>query len=230
MDGERGGLVDGVGGFFVLVCADVDLGEAEVDVTVFRAAGSGSELGVGEGDSLLELAGVGELRGVHELNLLILGEGVGRVGGGVGGFLPHVRVAVGVDLALVAALGVVGAAEVEDLLIGGYGFGGLVLLAIDDAEAVEEDGAVGLLGIGVFSVGMGGAVEEFDEDCGGLVVASEGVVDEGFVIGELERVGLKGLGLLDGFEGGIVVALAALNLGDVNHARRRPEARRRRWC
>ena len=47
--------------------------------------------------------------------------------------------------------------------VGGDGFGGLVLLAVDVAEAVEEDGAVGLLGIGVLSVGVSGAAEQLDE-------------------------------------------------------------------
>ncbi len=131
-----------------------------------------------------DLAGVGELPGVHQLDATILGKGLGGVGGDGGGFLLLVGLAVGVDLSLVAAQGEL-TAEVGHLLVVADGFGGLVLLAVDGAEAVEEEVAVGFFGVAVFAVGVVGGGEELLEDVEGLVVAAERIVDEGFVIGEL---------------------------------------------
>ena len=81
----------------------------------------------------VDLAGIGELAGVHQLDAVVFGQRLGGLGGGSGCLLPLVRVAIGVDLALIAALDVV-ATEVDHLLVGGDSLGGFVLLAIDDCR------------------------------------------------------------------------------------------------
>ena len=88
---------------------------------------------------LSALAGIGELEGVHQLNVAVVGEGLRGVGGGGNGILPLVGVAVGVDFALVAAQLSRSRRERDHLLVGGDRFRSLVLLAVDDAETVEED-------------------------------------------------------------------------------------------
>ena len=103
-------------------------------------------------------------------------------------------VAIGVDLALVAALGEV-AAELDHLLVGGDGFGGLVLLVIDGGEALEEDAAVGFLFLGVGAVGVLGEVDHLLVDGDGFVVAAEDIEQQAFVVSGFEGLGIFGDGL-----------------------------------
>ena len=125
------------------------------------------------------------------------------------------RFAERVDLSLVAAKGEL-AAELGHLLVVADSFSGLVLLAVDGAETVEEEVAIGLLWIGVLAVGVAGGGEQLLENVECVIVAAERVVDEGFVVAELGGILHERLGFIKGVEGFLVVALATLNLGDAD--------------
>ena len=101
------------------------------------------KLGVCKRETLIRLAGIGELKGIHQLHATIVGTKLRGLGCRGHGFLPLMRLAIAVDLALIAADDVV-AAKRDHLLVGVDGFGGVVRLAIDDAKTVEEDSAVRL--------------------------------------------------------------------------------------
>ena len=92
----------------------------------------------------------------------------------------------------------------------------LFCFAVDDCQAVEEDGAVRLLAIGVLSVRCARCQPPACQHVDCVVVAAERVVDERFVVGQLERIGRQRLGLLEGLERVVIMSLAALNLGDMN--------------
>ncbi len=132
-------------------------------------------------------AGVGELEGVHELHTAVFGKRFGGIGGDGERVLPLVRVAVAVDLALIAAQDVV-ATELDHLLVGVDCVRGLVFFAVDDAEPIEEDGTVALFGIGVLQR-SDGSVQDGLKGGTRLIVFAERVVEHGFVEGELEVAG-----------------------------------------
>ena len=151
-----------------------------------------------------------------KLHQVVLGNRLRGFGRGGGRVLPLVRVAIGVDLdhrspALRSRL-----RQVDHLLVGRHGFGRLVLLAIDDAKPVEEDRAVLLLLLGVLAIGMRRRIENAGENAGCLVVLAQRVVGQGLVVVQLERILDLRLCLFEGCERLVVMALAALDLGDTN--------------
>ena len=86
-----------------------------------------SKLSLGECDSLIDLTGIGKLAGVHQLDAMIVRQGLGRFGSNGGRFFPLMRSRGRRRPRLIAALDVF-AAKGDQLLVGRDGLGGLVLL------------------------------------------------------------------------------------------------------
>ena len=210
--GEGLGLVEGVFGIFPAAQADIHLAERDPDDAVVVGV---VEQALGHGEAFVGFALVGQLAGQHQLQVAILGIGRDGLAGDFDGLVELLGVAVGVHLALVAAHGGV-AAHVDHLLVGGDGLVGLVLLVIDGAEALEEDAAVVLFLVGVGAVGVGGEIDHGRVGLRGLVEAAQHVEQQAFVVAGFEACGVELARFLDGGQRIFILALAALNLGDVD--------------
>ena len=101
------------------------------------------------------LPAVGQLTGEHQFQIAVLGIGLDRLARDFDRLVELLGIAIGIDLALVAAECRV-AAHVNQFLVGRDCLIGLVLLAIDCAEAFEKDAAVVLFFRSVGAVGMRG--------------------------------------------------------------------------
>jgi len=129
LGGQGLGLVQLLARVLEALQANVNLGQRGIHVTVVRGP---RKLCLGQRQRLVHLAHVRQLTGIHQLHAVVLGKRCGGLGGCGGRFLPHVRVAIGIHLALVAAHRVF-AAITRHLLVRCYRLGGLVLFAIDIA-------------------------------------------------------------------------------------------------
>ena len=221
--GEGLGLVELVTGFFEAAQPGIHLRQGHLDIPVL---GSSVELRLGQLDSIVGFAGVGQLSGQHQLDGLVLGHLLGCLLGNLGGLVVLLGIAIGIHLALVTTLRIV-AAHRGHLLVSLYGLIGFVLLAVDVRQAVEEDRAVVLFRVGVLTIGMVGLDHQVFENDGRFFVMAQGIVDQCFVEADLERVGAESLGLLEGGQRLIVVTLPPLDLGDAQIALRSPEGRPR---
>ena len=106
---------------------------------------------------------VGQLKGEHQLQPVVLWVLRHSVAGDLRGFVVFMRIAIGVHFGVVSVLLEI-AAELGYFLVGGDGVIKLALLAIQNGKPVEEQGTVVLLLIGVLAVGMFGAGGKLLED------------------------------------------------------------------
>ena len=146
---------------------------------------------------------------------LVLGIGFDRLARNFDSFVELLGVAIGVHLALVAAQRCV-AAHVDHLLVSGDGLVGLVLLVIDGAQALEKDAAIVLLVGGVGAVGVRGEIDHVLVDLRGFVEAAQHIEQQALVVAGFEVVRFLLERLANGGQRVFVLALAALNLADVN--------------
>ncbi len=159
------------------------------------------------------LAGIGKLASQHQLDALVLRHGLRCLLGHLGRLVVLLGIAVGIHLALVSALGIF-PAHGDHQLVGLHRLVGLVLLAVHIGQPVEEDGAIVLFRFGVLAVRVAGLLYQALQGLRRLVVVAQGVVDQGFVEADFERIRGQRLGLLQRGQRLLVVALAALDLRD----------------
>ena len=138
-------LVERLFGFGPALQPAVHLRQRDVNVAVFRSA---LEQRLDLLQSGIGLAHVGELGGVHHLQAAIVGQFLDRFLGGVGGLLPLLGFAVGVDDLLVAAFGIV-VAQRQHLAESLDGLGIVLVVAIDRAQTLQKHRPIVLLGLGV---------------------------------------------------------------------------------
>ena len=148
-------------------------------------------------DAFVDFVGVGQFAGQHQFQVIVLWVDLDGLARDFDGFIELLGVAIGVDLALIAAQSGV-ATHVDHFLICGDGVLSLVLLVVDGAEAFEEDAAIVLLVVGVGAVGVRGEVDHVLVDLNGFIVAAEDVEQQAFVVAGLEIVRLFLGGLADG--------------------------------
>ena len=157
-----------------------------------RSAGVGRrrEQRLGERDAFVGLAGIGELAGEHQGNVAVFRQLSSGFAGDFSSFVVLLGFAVGIDFALIALRDEF-AAELQHLVVGVDGLQGLVLLAVEDGEAIKEEGARILFRLGILAGGMLRLVDELLQDGSGFVVLAEGFVGERLVeadLGELQRL------------------------------------------
>ena len=111
------------------------------------------------------MALVGQFPGQHQLHVAVLGIGGDCFARNLERLIKLVGVAVGVHLALVAALGGI-AAQIDHLLVGGNGIVGFVFFHVDPAQPLQEDAAVVLFLVGISAIGV--------RDRSGLIAACSG--------------------------------------------------------
>ena len=145
LGGKRLRFVESLFGFRPALQPAVHLGQGDVNLAVFgRALEQRFHLlqtGVG-------LTHVGKLSGIHHFQRAVVWQLLDRFLGSVGGLLPLLGFAVGVDHLLVAAFGVL-IAEQGHFAEGFNGLGVVIVVAVDRAQTLEEDGAVVLFRLGV---------------------------------------------------------------------------------
>ena len=134
------------------------------------------------------LTKIGLLRGQHHLQLLVIGKFFDAGAGHVAGLLPQLGVAIGLDHLLIAARRVL-VAHVEHLLEDRDGRIGLVLLAQNSSQSLQENRAVVLVAAGVFEIRFFGLLQQSLQDLRGFVVAALRFIDQRGVVGDLERIG-----------------------------------------
>ena len=191
---------------------EINVGDGELGLAIIGAV---LQLRICQREALVRLAGIGELKRVHQLNGAVIGAQLRNLGCGGDGFLPLVRFAIGIDLTLVATDDVV-PAERDHLLVGINGLGGPVCLTVDHTEAIEENGAIRLFGIGIG--GFLGGCEDLFQDRDGLVILAQRVIKYGLVESEFEVIctSVAELNLVQGCERLRIMALTALNFRDLD--------------
>ena len=87
---------------------------------------------------------------------------------------------------------------------------------VNRTEPFKKDGAIILFVRGVCAVGVRSQIDHVLVDLRGLVVATEDVKQQSFVVACFERIGILFDGFLYGRERFFVLALAPKDLADVN--------------
>ena len=131
----------------------------------------------------------------------------------------HLGVAIDIDLVLISAQSIF-AAQIDHLLVGRDGFIDLVLLVVNRAEPLKEDGAIIFLVGGIGAIGMGGQVDHVFVDLGSLVITAKNIEQQSFVVACLQRIRILLDGLLNGRQRFFVFALAAKDLADMDRGAR----------
>ena len=212
LGGQGTGLAESVLGVFPAAHADIHLAQRQPDGAVLAGVG---DQPLGHRQALFALAQVGQFAGQHQLQFAILGVGLDGFVRNLHGLVELLGVAISVHLPLKAAQRHI-AAQVDHLLIGGDGLGGLVLLVIDRPQPLQEDAAIVLLLGGIGAVGVGGQVHHFLVGLGGFVVAPQHVQQQPLVIARFKAGGVLLARLADGGQRIFVLSLAALDLADVD--------------
>ena len=132
--------------------------------------------------------------------------------GGIGGLLPLLGFAIGIDHLLVAALGIV-VAQGQHFAEGIDGALIVAVVAVDGAQALQENGPVILLALGVAAIGLLGFLQQVLQYLNGFVVTALGLVDGGDVVGDFDRVLHHGLGFFQIVEREVELAALAVDLG-----------------
>ena len=122
-------------------------------------------------------------------------------------------IAVGIHLALVPVLGIL-PAQRHHQLVRLNRLICFVQLPVYVGQAVEEDGAIVLLGIGVLAVRVCGLLYQSLQALHCFVVVTERVVDQGFIEANFQGIGGQGLRFLQGGQRLLVVALPPFDLRD----------------
>jgi hypothetical protein len=135
-------------GIGIALQPNVDGGQRLLHILVVRRS---LQLRIGQRQPLVYLTGIRQLLGIRQLDLLVLGQGRSRLRSRRGRFLPLVRGAVRVHFALVAARDEV-AAQANLLLICLHRVHSVVLLAVDDAQPIQEDRTIRPLAVRVLAI------------------------------------------------------------------------------
>src|ERR1700722_2004631 len=154
-------------------------------IALLRSTSRSRKLRLRQRDSLISLSYIRKLAGIHQLDRMVVGQCLGRLGSNCGGLFPLMRIAIRVDLTRITSLDIV-AAKGHQLLISGDSLCRFVLFAIDDCEAIEKIRTVRLVAIGVLSIRVSSVSYQFGQYTNRVVITAQRIVDESFVIGQFE--------------------------------------------